>query len=147
MSDRDPSLEKLFKQADKVGKKRYHRLTTADFENYLAYERWRYINGDNECGTTMESRQWVGNHAEQHCPVCNGRFSDGGGPSIDHKLPRAQYPWLSMDFRNLWVICRDCNREKAEKHWYEYEHYMLTHYPERYRDIQFARPTQLLKTL
>lgn len=147
MSDRPPSLEKLFQQANKIGKKRYHKLTSLDFEKYLAYERWRFINGDSECGTTPESRKWVGDNAESHCPVCGHDFRDRGGPSIDHKLPRAQYPWLSMDFRNLWVICRDCNREKAEKHWFEYEHYMMLHHPNRYRDIQFARPTRLLKNL
>ena len=28
-------LEELFKLADKIGKKRYHKLTPQDFENYL----------------------------------------------------------------------------------------------------------------
>ncbi|MBD1917942.1 MULTISPECIES: hypothetical protein [Cyanophyceae] len=63
------------------------------------------------------------------------------------ELPRAQYPWLSLDFRNLWVICYQCNQEKAERHWYEYEHYVFTQYPDRYGDIVFARLRQLLKTL
>ncbi|MEM7771507.1 MAG: HNH endonuclease [Cyanobacteria bacterium P01_A01_bin.37] len=79
--------------------------------------------------------------------MCGVRFADVGGRTIDHKLPRAQYPWLSLDFRNLWVICRDCNLEKGERHWYEYEHYMLIRHPERYENIQLFRPRQLLQSL
>ena len=145
--DRPASLESLFKQADKVGKRRYNRLTSQDIENYTAYERWRYINGDAECGTTPESRQWVRENADRYCPVCDRRFNQDMWRTIDHKLPRAQYPWLSMDFRNFWVICLDCNREKAERHWYEYEHYMYVHHRARYSDVQLARPRQLLKSL
>ncbi|MEP0978947.1 hypothetical protein NC980_00135 [Leptolyngbya sp. AS-A5] len=48
----DQNLEALFKQADKIGKKRYHKLTAQDFENYRKFDYWRYINGDYECGTT-----------------------------------------------------------------------------------------------
>ncbi|MEP0978949.1 hypothetical protein NC980_00145 [Leptolyngbya sp. AS-A5] len=62
-------------------------------------------------------------------------------------MPRAQYPWLSMNFRNLWVICQLCNQEKSDMHWYEYEHYIFVHYPHLYTNVQAARPTTLLKTL
>jgi len=146
MSDPE-SLENLFKQADKVGKKRYHKLTSTDFEDYRKYDYWRYINGDSECGTTPESKQWVTDNSDYRCPVCGDRYADREGRSIDHKLPRAQYPWLSLEFKNLWVICRLCNLEKGERHWYEYEHYMFIHYPNRYEDIRFARPSYLLKSL
>lgn len=139
------SLESLFKIADKVGSRRYHKLTRQDFEDYRKFDYWRYINGDSECGTTDESRAWTRDNSERHCPICGDRFSRHNGRSIDHKLPRAQYPWLSLDFRNLWVICHQCNQEKAEMHWYEYEHYIFTRYPERYQDVVFARPRQLLK--
>ena len=70
-----------------------------------------------------------------------------GGKSIDHKLPRSQYPWLSMEFENLWVICRDCNIEKAEMHWYRYEQHILLTYPDRYENTRRARPIALLKSL
>ena len=143
----DKTLQELFKLADKVGKKRYNKLTSQDFEDYRKYDRWRYINGDSECGTTPESRRWVRENADRHCPVCNQRFTDRDGPTIDHKLPRAQYPWLSLDFRNFWVICRICNQEKGERHWYEYEHYMFINHPDRYQDVAMFRPRQLLKTL
>lgn len=143
----EKNLQELIEQAEKIGNKRYHKLTRQDFENYRQFDYWRYINGDSECGTTAESRQWVKENSDYHCPVCNERYRDRHGRSIDHKLPRAQYPWLSMDSRNLWVICHRCNQEKGERHWYEYERFMLAQHPERYQDVVLARPRQLLKTL
>jgi HNH endonuclease len=145
--EKDRSLQDLFKIADKLGNKRYHKITQQDFSDYRKFDHWRYINGDSECGITEESRVWVRDNSENQCPVCSSKFDRYKGRSIDHKLPRAQYPWLSLDFRNLWVICYDCNQEKGEKHWYEYEHYIFTKYPDRYEDIVFARPKQLLKSL
>lgn len=143
----DKDLENLFKLADKIGKKRYHKLTRQDFEDYKKFDQWRYVNGDSECGTTKESQDWTREHSDWHCPICGDRFSECGGRTIDHKLPRSQYPWLSMDFKNLWVICRACNQTKGEKHWFEYEHYMLIHHPHLLPTIQAERPTQLLKSL
>ncbi|MBF2029230.1 MAG: HNH endonuclease [Oscillatoriales cyanobacterium C42_A2020_001] len=143
----DKTLQELFKLADRVGNRRYHKLTQQDFEDYRKFDYWRYINGDSECGTTLESQQWVKDNSDSHCPVCSKKFSSINGRSIDHKLPRAQYPWLSLDFRNLWVICYQCNQEKGEMHWYEYEHYTFNHHPDRYHDIVFARPKQLLQSL
>ncbi len=140
-------LKTLFKLADKIGRKRYHKLTVQDFEDYRRYDYWRYVCGDGECGTTPESRKWVDEHSDNTCPICEEYYSQRGGKSIDHKLPRAQYPWLSMEFSNFWVICQACNQEKAEKHWYEYENYMFTKHPDRYPDVQGARPKQLLKNL
>ena len=147
MSKQPHTLEELFFWADKVGKKRYNRLTSQDFEDYRKFDFWRYVNGDYECGTTEKSKKWVRDNSDLTCPICSQRFTDAGGPTIDHKLPRAQYPWLSLDFRNLWVICRSCNQEKADQHWYEYEHYMYINYPDQYHDVAFARPRQLLEKL
>ena len=143
----DKTLQELFSLADKIGKKRYHRLTRQDFDDYRKFDCWRYINGNSECGTTLASKQWVKDNSDWSCPVCGERFADREGRTIDHKLPRAQYPWLSLDFRNLWVICRICNQEKGEMHWYEYERYILIHYPMRYEEVAFARPRQLLQSL
>lgn len=143
----EKTLQELFEHAEKIGNKRYHKLTQQDFENYRRFDYWRYINGDSECGSTAESKQWVKENSERCCPVCGEKYSYTNGRSIDHKLPRAQYPWLSLDFRNLWVICHRCNQEKGERHWYEYERYMLAQHPERYQDVVLARPRQLLKTL
>lgn len=147
MDTDNKTLQELFSLADKVGKKRYHKLTSQDFEDYRKFDRWRYINGDSECGSTPESKQWVKDNSDWHCPICGERFANRDGRTIDHKLPRAQYPWLSLEFQNLWVICRICNQEKGEMHWYEYEHYILIHHPNRYQDVAFARPRKLLQTL
>lgn len=140
-------LEALFQRADKVGKKRYHRLTAQDLADYKKFEAWRYVQGNSTYGTTEESRRWARENSDYSCPVCGMAFRDCGGRTIDHKLPRSQYPWLSLNFRNLWVICQGCNREKGERHWYEYEHYMMLHHPRRYEDVRFARPRQLLREL
>lgn len=147
MSLEDKELQDLFKLADQIGRKRYNKLTRQDLEDYKQFDHWRYVNGDCECGTTQESQQWARDNSDYHCPICGVKFADCGGRTIDHKLPRAQYPWLSMDFRNLWVICQPCNREKGEMHWFEYEHYIMIHHPNWLSDVQMARPIQLLRSL
>ncbi|MEH1888381.1 MAG: HNH endonuclease signature motif containing protein [Nostoc sp.] len=139
-------LKELFELADKIGNKRYNRLTYQDFENYREFDYWRYINGDYECGTTQESKDWVRENSDWYCPICASHYSDKGGKTIDHKLPRSQYPWLSMEFNNLWVICQVCNKEKGEMHWYKYEHYIFVHYPDLYLAVKMARPSQLLQS-
>ncbi|MBD2663347.1 hypothetical protein B6N60_03224 [Richelia sinica FACHB-800] len=140
-------LGELFKLIDKVGKTRYHKLTDNDFDNYKKFDIWRYVNGDAECGTTEESKEWVRKNSDWYCPICGYKYSERGGKTIDHKLPRSQYPWLSMEFNNLWVICRDCNQEKGEMHWYEYERYIFVNYPHLYEFIKTVRPTTLLRSL
>lgn len=144
MKIEDKSLKQLFKLSKKIGGKRYHKLTSEDFYNYLAYDRWRYINGSGECGTTDESRAWVNKNSDWYCPICSENYQDRGGKTIDHKLPRSQYPWLSMEWSNLWVICCKCNIEKGVKNWYEYEQYMYDKYPHDYPVIRAARPINLL---
>ncbi len=140
-------LSELFQLANTIGKRRYHRLTTQDLNDYLKYDRWRFINGDGECGTTPESQAWVKEHSDWYCPICSENYRERGGKTIDHKLPRSLYPWLSLEWSNLWVICRTCNREKGEMHWYEYEKYMYQKYPHDYPVIRAARPTKLLDSL
>lgn len=140
-------LKTLFGLADQLGKKRYNKLTEQDFQDYLKFNYWRYINGDYECGTTSESQIWVREHSDYCCPVCSDRYQNKGGKTVDHKLPRSQYPWLSLEWSNLWVICRDCNREKGEMHWYEYEKYIYQNYPDDYPVIRSSRPSQLLDSL
>ena len=143
----EKTLKELFAMADKIGDRRYHKLTPQDLDDYHKFEHWRYIGGRGERGTTLESKAWVNDHSDYHCPLCEGLFSKRGGKNIDHKLPRSQYPWLSMEFENLWVICRDCNLEKAEMHWYRYEQYVLLTYPDRYENVRHARPIALLRSL
>ncbi len=141
-------LKKLFKLVREIGGKRYNKLTSYDLEKYQEFDRWRYVNGINlDYGTTEHSKQWVRDNSDHRCPICEDFYPERGGRQIDHKLPRAQYPWLAMDFKNLWVICRFCNEEKGEMHWYEYEHYMLIHHPDLYPNVKAARPSHLLQSL
>jgi hypothetical protein len=143
----DKELRALFKIADEVGNKRYHKLTPQDFQDYLKYNQWRYINGDYECGTTYESQLWVKNHSGLRCPVCEEKYIGKKHKTIDHKLPRSHYPWLSMEFDNLWGICRDCNIEKSDLNWFEYEQYIFINYSHRYSQVKSACPAQMLKSL
>jgi hypothetical protein len=145
MNLEDRELKELFSLADKIGKKRYHKLTEQDFENYREFDFWRYLNGDYECGTTLKSQAWVNEHSDRHCPICDEYFFKRGGKSIDHKLPRSQYPWLAMEFKNFWVICQRCNQDKGEMHWYEYERYVYLNFPDRYLIIRANRPQALLE--
>ena len=57
MNLEDKKLEDLFKLADKIGKKRYHKLTDQDFEDYRKFDNWRYIDGNIERGTTKQSQE------------------------------------------------------------------------------------------
>ncbi|EKD07447.1 MAG: HNH endonuclease [Limnospira sp. PMC 1291.21] len=140
-------LKDLFKLAQKIGGRRYHKLTADHFADYRQFDYWRYINGDSECGSTPESKEWVRDNSDQACPICDRPYTYENGRTIDHKLPRSQYPWLSLDFQNLWVICRACNQEKGEMHWFEYEHYIFVNYPHFYEAVRIYRPKKLLKTL
>ncbi|WP_427159726.1 HNH endonuclease [Aliinostoc sp. HNIBRCY26] len=147
MNLENKGLRELFSLANQIGNKRYHKLTHQDFEKYREFDYWRYVDGDYECGTTQESRDWVTENSDSYCPICEQHYSVKGGKTIDHKLPRSQYPWLSMNFHNLWVICRDCNQEKSEMNWYEYEHYIFINYPDWYPAVKAARPKLLLHSL
>lgn len=143
----EKELKELFKLVDQIGNKRYHKLTHLDFETYREFDYWRYVNGDYECGTTEESKEWVRNYSDRDCPICGKSHREKGGKTIDHKLPRSQYPWLSMEFKNFWVICRDCNIKKGEMHWYAYEQYVLVRHSDFYDAVKAARPNQLLQSL
>jgi len=35
---------------------------------------------------------------------------------VDHIKPRSKYPYLSLTFDNLQVLCHDCNMEKSNIH-------------------------------
>jgi hypothetical protein len=147
MNFRDLEASQLFEQAREIGGKRYHRLTEKDFENYQKYNFWRYVEGNYPSRTTKESQDWVKENSDELCPICRLRYTRANHKTIDHKLPRAQYPWLSLEFQNFWVICLACNKEKGEMNWYEYEHFIFTQHPEAYPIVKAARPTQLLLAL
>jgi 5-methylcytosine-specific restriction endonuclease McrA len=122
-------------------------VPSGKWSRYRKFYIWRSINGDYECDKTQESKDWVRNNSDWYCPICGDNYSQKGGKSIDHKLPRSQYPWLSMEFENLWVICQTCNQGKSEMHWYEYEHYMLIHHPNFSLAVKAVRPSKMLQFL
>jgi 5-methylcytosine-specific restriction endonuclease McrA len=147
MNVRDLEARELFDLAKIVGGKRYHKLTEQDLENYQKYDFWRYIDGNHLCGTTTESQSWVKENSDKNCPICCSKYTRENYRTIDHKLPRSQYPWLSLEFQNFWVICLECNMEKGEMHWYEYEHLIFNQHPNAYSVVKAARPKQLLLSL
>lgn len=144
---REKTLKELFRLADEIGGHHYHRLTRKDFREYRKFDHWRYIHGCRQGKTTFTSKAWVGKNSKRNCPVCGQLFTERGGKTIDHKLPRSQYPWFSINFNNFWVICGRCNSEKGEMHWYQYEHHIFVHASEHYENVRKARPKRLLKSL
>jgi hypothetical protein len=60
MNLQNKDIRELFKLADKIGKKRYNRLTEQDLENYRKFDHWRYINGDSEYGITIKTSPILG---------------------------------------------------------------------------------------
>lgn len=141
------TLKELFDIADEVGKKRYNRLTEKDFDDYQKYACWRYIDCKFDNGTTQESKKWVRDNSDYRCPICDRLYSQAITKTIDHKLPRSKYPWLSMEFKNMWVICNECNKEKGEMDWYEYELYIFNNHRKSYTNLMIFRPVKLLQSL
>ncbi|WP_156339472.1 HNH endonuclease [Pseudomonas nunensis] len=45
-------------------------------------------------------------------PLCPSCGNIGASKTLDHYLPKANYPWLSICPYNLVPACRDCNTEK-----------------------------------
>ena len=50
------------------------------------------------------------------CMLC-GSLDD---IQVDHIRPRSREPHLSLEFSNLQVLCKDCNREKSNIHAEDY---------------------------
>ena len=40
----EKTLKELFQLADKLGNRRYNRLTQQDFDDYRKFDYWRYVN-------------------------------------------------------------------------------------------------------
>ena len=39
---------------------------------------------------------------------------------VDHIRPRSKFPKLELDFDNLQVLCKSCNKEKSNLHSTDY---------------------------
>lgn len=77
------------------------------------YETFR----DSDEGKAWKEQKLV--ECKYRCPECNKLINDNNS-NIDHKHSRRYYPWLAWDVSNLWVICRDCNKNKSDMGWDEY---------------------------
>lgn len=51
------------------------------------------------------------------CMKCNKKNTEF---HVDHIIPRSIKPDLELDFRNLQVLCKDCNLEKSNKESIDY---------------------------
>lgn len=62
---------------------------------------------------------WDVNKSIKLCPACDGKRPDMNDGSLmsqnDHVLPKADYPYLSLNPHNLLPICSDCNKIKLAK--------------------------------
>jgi 5-methylcytosine-specific restriction endonuclease McrA len=77
------------------------------------YEAFR----DSEAGRIWRAQKLAECH--YRCPECN-KIINNLNSSIDHKHSRRNYPWLSWNVNNLWVLCKDCNYNKADCEWEDY---------------------------
>jgi len=39
---------------------------------------------------------------------------------VDHIFPRSRYPQLELDIDNLQPLCKDCNEDKLNRHYWDY---------------------------
>lgn len=141
------TLEELFNISAEISKKRYNKLTEKEAHDYDQYAHWRYVNGVFENGSTQESKNWVRDNSDELCPICNCSYSRDNHKTIDHKLPKSKYPWLSMEFKNMWVICNECNKEKGEMDWYDYERYIFNNHRKFHKNLIMFRPVKLIQSL
>jgi 5-methylcytosine-specific restriction endonuclease McrA len=72
----------------------------ATHKNFLESKAWKKL------------RKKALKHYGNICMHC-GRESER--PNVDHIKPRARFPWLALDFNNLQILCRRCNKAKGNK--------------------------------
>lgn len=77
------------------------------------YEAFR----DSEAGRAWKQQKLAECH--YRCPECDRTMSVYTA-SIDHKHPRRHYPWLAWEISNLWILCKACNKAKADMEWNDY---------------------------
>jgi len=67
-----------------------------------------------------ELRQKVIERYGAKCMCCGYTSNDKSRIHVDHIKPRSLYPSLALDFENLQVLCRACNKAKGNKHSTDY---------------------------
>jgi HNH endonuclease len=64
----------------------------------------------------LQSKQWIRLRQQairyygKTCMKC-GRTANP--PNVDHIKPRARFPHLALEFKNLQILCRRCNKHKG----------------------------------
>lgn len=75
-----------------------------------------YVQGDD---SFYKSREWRAlryvalKNSEGRCHCCGAQASDGAKLHVDHIIPRYRAPHLSLDIKNLQILCEDCNIGKG----------------------------------
>ena len=106
----------------------FELVTDATSPQYLTHVR-KWLNGfyeqlgrsgyhPNICGhgtvTFRETDWWNGYYQENPkrltCAICDASLNSGGR-TIEHYLPKSQYPSLSIHPDNLVPLCKTCNRD------------------------------------
>lgn len=64
--------------------------------------------------------------SEKYCPYCN--YPTREVKQIDHYLPKAKFPSLSIVINNLVPICKDCNEIKGEYYSFDKESQLIHPY-------------------
>jgi 5-methylcytosine-specific restriction endonuclease McrA len=70
----------------------------------------QYTTSSNS--TTLESNKSVLKYGNR-CVVCGRSAKQGAVLNMDHIKPRARYPHLALDIRNLQPACSNCNTGKG----------------------------------
>jgi 5-methylcytosine-specific restriction endonuclease McrA len=81
------------------------RLLYPKSDRFFSSTKWQYLRIK-----TMK-------HYGAQCMRC---FTRSGKMHVDHIKPRSLYPKLALSFRNLQVLCKNCNLEKGNKHETDY---------------------------
>ena len=99
-----------------LGKPRSLAVATATFD--LAVERAKAID---EAQAFYSSAEWavlravVIAQSGRHCVECRKFVLRKSDLTVDHILPRSKYAHLTLDRKNLRVLCRSCNSRKGNR--------------------------------
>lgn len=96
-------------------------VVAADIRKSELVHLYEYYMVQREPGRALYDSIMVA--AGDHCPTCGGI---GQPRTLDHYLPKANYPKLAIVPQNLIPACRDCNTDKRNP-LVEHPHQQLLH--------------------
>ncbi|MCH9024334.1 MAG: HNH endonuclease [candidate division Zixibacteria bacterium] len=97
------ATEKHIKKAElKVRVYNQTLAAKADTDDFYSSKEWRSL------------RYRVLRKYSAECMCCGrSKKNDGVVIHVDHIKPRSKYPYLALDFKNLQLLCEDCNLGKS----------------------------------